>query len=146
MKYGVFSLCTCISTCKNINKFVISTSRSFMNNFSLADSFLRFIESQNDFKEVIIRFQKYVYFPRYSGVCTLQLWDIYKKQKVAKPLYKYKKWYTLQKSRKFALRFFSQKTIHFTLHDFSWNFWDWPLYISKKHDSLRLVTFYTQTI
>ena len=57
-----FAICTCILTCKNINKFVISTSRSFITNFGLAGSFLRFIESQNDFKEVITRFQKYVYF------------------------------------------------------------------------------------
>ena len=70
-----FAIRTCISTCKNINKFVISTSRSFMINFGLADSFLRFIESQNYFKEVITRFQKYVYFPRYKGVRTLQLRD-----------------------------------------------------------------------
>ena len=33
-----------------------------MTNFGLTDSFLRFIESQNDFKEVVTRFQKYVYF------------------------------------------------------------------------------------
>ena len=46
-----------------------------MTNFGLADSFLRFIESQNDFKEVVTRFQKYVYFPRYSGVRTLKLRD-----------------------------------------------------------------------
>ena len=46
-----------------------------MTNFGLAGSFLRFIESQNDFKEVITRFQKYVYFLRYSGVLTLQLRD-----------------------------------------------------------------------
>ena len=46
-----------------------------MTNFGLANSFLRFIESQNDFKEVIILFQKYVYFPRYSGIRTLQLRD-----------------------------------------------------------------------
>ena len=76
MKYGVFChMCTCISTCKNINKFVISTSRSFMANFGLADSFLRFIESQNDFKDLIKLFQKYVYFPRYSRVRMLQLRD-----------------------------------------------------------------------
>ena len=68
-----FAICTCISTCKNVNKFVISTSRSFMTNFGLADSFLIFVEYQNHFQEVITRFQKYVYFPRYSRVCTLQL-------------------------------------------------------------------------
>ena len=72
-----FAICACISTCKNINKFVISTSASFMTNFGLADSFLRFKESQNDFKEVITRSQKYVYFLRYSGVRTLQLRDRY---------------------------------------------------------------------
>ena len=44
-----------------------------MTNFGLADSFLRFIESKNNFKEVITRFQKYMYFPRYIGVLTLQL-------------------------------------------------------------------------
>ena len=48
-----------------------------MTNFGLADSFLRFIESQNDFKEAITPFKKYVYFPRYSGVRTLQLRYIY---------------------------------------------------------------------
>ena len=53
----------------------MSTSRSFMTNFDLADSFLKFIESQNDFKEVITRFQKYVYFPQYIRVRTLQLRD-----------------------------------------------------------------------
>ena len=47
-----------------------------MTNFGLAYSFLRCIESQNDFKEGITRFQKCVYFPRYSGVHTLQLRDI----------------------------------------------------------------------
>ena len=46
-----------------------------MTNFGLAGSFLRFIDSQNNFKEVITRFQKYVYFPRYSGVRMLQLRD-----------------------------------------------------------------------
>ena len=56
-----------------MNKFVISTRRPFMTFFGLADSFLRFIESKNNFKEVITRFQKYVYFPRFIGVLTLQL-------------------------------------------------------------------------
>ena len=58
-----------------MNKFVISTSKSFGTNFIPADSFSRFIESQNGFKEVITRFQKYVFFPRYSRVRTLQLRD-----------------------------------------------------------------------
>ena len=47
-----------------------------MTNFGLADTFLKLIGLQNDFKEVITRFQKYVYFPEYSGVRTLQLRDI----------------------------------------------------------------------
>ena len=46
-----------------------------MTNFGLADSFLRLLESQNDLKEVIRRFKKYVYFPRYSGVRMLQVRD-----------------------------------------------------------------------
>ena len=70
-----FAICTCILTCKNINKFVVSTSTSFMTNFGLADSFLRFIEPQNDCKEVITRLKKYVHFPRYSGVRMLQVRD-----------------------------------------------------------------------
>ena len=78
-----------------------------MTNFGLADAFLRFIESQNDFKEVITSFQNCVYFPRYSGVRTLQVMDIYRKSD------------TLQKARQFALRFYSQKSRHFTLRDFS---------------------------
>ena len=49
-----------------------------MTNFGLADSYLRFIESQNDFKEVVTHFQKYVYFPRYSGVRTVQVRNIQK--------------------------------------------------------------------
>ena len=53
-----FAICNFISTCKNINKIFLSTSRSFMTNFGLADSFLRFIEFQNDFKEVVTCFQK----------------------------------------------------------------------------------------
>ena len=80
-----FAICTCIPTFKNINKCVISISRSFMINFVLADSFLRFIESQNDFKEVVTHLQKYVYFTWYSGVRALQLRDIYtKSQRVFK--------------------------------------------------------------
>ena len=70
-----FAICTCILTCTNINKFVISTSMSSMTNFGLAGVFLRDIESQNDFKEVITSFQDYMYFPRYSGVRMLQVRD-----------------------------------------------------------------------
>ena len=34
---------------------------------------------------------------------------------------------------------------HFTLRNFSWNFWNWHLYIYKKHDTLCYVTFlYTE--
>ena len=47
-----------------------------MTNFGRSGSFLRFIESQHDFKEAVTRFQKYVYFTRYNGVRTLQLRDI----------------------------------------------------------------------
>ena len=46
-----------------------------MTNFGLADSFLRFIESQNDFKEVVTSFQKCMYFPQCSRVRTIQLRD-----------------------------------------------------------------------
>ena len=46
-----------------------------MTNFGLADSFLRFIESQKDFKEAITSFQKYVNFPQYNRVHTLELRD-----------------------------------------------------------------------
>ena len=46
-----------------------------MTNFGLVDSFLRFIESKNNFKEVVTSFQKYVFLPRYIGVRTLQLRD-----------------------------------------------------------------------
>ena len=53
----------------------MSTSRSFMTNFGLADSFSRFIDLKNDFKEAVTRFQKYVYFPQYIRVRTLQLRD-----------------------------------------------------------------------
>ena len=77
MKYGVFfAICTCISTCKNIHKFVISTSRSLMTNFDLVDLFLRFIGYQNDFKDVGTHFEKYVYFPRYRRVRKLQVRDM----------------------------------------------------------------------
>ena len=48
-----------------------------MTNFGLVDSFLGFIKSQNNFKEAITRFKKYVYFPRYTGVRTLQVRDKY---------------------------------------------------------------------
>ena len=44
-------------------------------NFGLADSFLRFIETKNDFKEMVTRFQKYVFLPRFIGVRTLQIGD-----------------------------------------------------------------------
>ena len=47
-----------------------------MTNFGLEDSFLRFKESQNDFKEAITRFQKYLYFPQYIGLRTLQVRNI----------------------------------------------------------------------
>ena len=62
-----FAICTCISTCKNINKFVISTSRSFMTNYNLADSFLRFIDSQNDFKMWSHVFKSMCTFPDIAG-------------------------------------------------------------------------------
>ena len=61
------AICTIISTCTNVNKFVISTSRSFMTNFFLADSFLSFIKSQNDFKEVITHFKNMCTFPDIAG-------------------------------------------------------------------------------
>ena len=35
---------------------------------------------------------------------------------------------TYQKTRQFPLRFYIQKSIHFTLRDLSWNFWIWHLY------------------
>ena len=35
---------------------------------------------------------------------------------------------TFQKARQFALRFYIQKARHFTLRNFSWNFWSWHLY------------------
>ena len=42
-----------------------------------------------------------------------------KNQKIEKRLYIYRKRDTFQKARQFALRFYSQKGIHFTLQDFS---------------------------
>ena len=45
-----------------------------MTNFGPADSSLRFIESQNDLKEVMTRFQKVCLLsPIYSGVRTLRV-------------------------------------------------------------------------
>ena len=56
-------------------------------------------------------------------------------------IYIYKKPHTFQKSRQFALLFYSQKSGHFTLRDFSCIFFYWHLYIYIKHDTLRYVTF-----
>ena len=39
----------------------------------------------------------------------------------------YKKQHTFQKARQFPLHFCIKKAIHFTLRDFSWNFWSWHL-------------------
>ena len=49
---------------------------------------------------------------------------------------------TFQKARQFPLRFYSQKSIHYTFRDFSWIFWNWHFYIFKKYDTLRYVTFF----
>ena len=48
------------------------TVRSFVTNLGLADSDLRDIEPQNDFKWVVYYFQNYVGFPHYSGVAPVQ--------------------------------------------------------------------------
>ena len=66
---------------------------------------------------------------------------IHKAKKNAKQLYIYIKTDILQKARKCALRFYSQKAWHFTLRNFLWKCWNWYLYIFKKHDTLRYVTF-----
>ena len=52
---------------------------------------------------------------------------IHKKQKL-RNVFIYKKRDTFQKARQFPLRFYIQKAIHFTLRDFSWNFWSWHFY------------------
>ena len=63
-----------------------------------------------------------------------------------KLIYLYKKPDTSQKARQFAYRFYSQKARHFTSRNFSWNCWNWHLYKSKKHYTLRYMTFiYTKT-
>ena len=64
---------------------------------------------------------------------------IHKKQKL-RNVFIYKKPDTFQKSRQFPLRFYIQKSIHFNLRDFSWNFLKLA-FIFKKHDTLRHVTF-----
>ena len=53
----------------------------------------------------------------------------------------YKKPDTLQKARQFALRFYWQKARHFTSRNYLWSFWNRHLYIYKKHDTSRFVTF-----
>ena len=65
--------------------------------------------------------------------CTLY---IYKKQDKYQNVHIYK-----QEVRQFVLRFFSQKSRHFTLRDFSCFFKNWHVYMYKKHDTLRYVTF-----
>ena len=49
---------------------------------------------------------------------------------------------TLQKSGQFALCFYIQNSWHFTLRDFSWNFWSWNLYTKSWHFALRDVFIY----
>ena len=56
-------------------------------------------------------------------------------------IYMCKKPDTLQKARQYALHFYSQKSRHFTLRNFSLKLRSWHLYIFKKHDTLRYVTF-----
>ena len=48
--------------------------------------------------------------------------------KNAKRLYIHREQDTLQKARQFPLRFYIQKSWHFTSIDFLWNFWSWHLY------------------
>ena len=67
---------------------------------------------------------------------------IYIKQKNCKTFIYIQKPDTLQKARQFPLRFYSQKYGHFMLRNFSRNFWNWHLYIYKKHNTLRYVDFY----
>ena len=50
------------------------------------------------------------------------------KAKELRNFFIYKKPDTFQKARQFPSRFYIQKAIHFTLRDFSWNFWSWHLY------------------
>ena len=50
----------------------------------------------------------------------------------------------MQKARQFELRFYSQKSGHFMLRDFSLLILHWHLYIYKKHETLRYMTFYIQ--
>ena len=67
---------------------------------------------------------------------------IYTKKKKCKTfIYIYNNPDSFQKARQFTLRFCSQKSIHFTLRNSSWSFWNWYLNIYKKHDTLRYVTF-----
>ena len=56
-------------------------------------------------------------------------------------IYIYKKLDTFQKSRQFTLLFYSKNARHFTLRDFSWNYWNWHLYKYKNHDTLSYMTF-----
>ena len=62
-------------------------------------------------------------------------------------IYIYKKHDTLQKSKQFQLRFYLQKSRHFPLCNFLWNFWNWLIHIYKKYHTLHYVTFlYTKSL
>ena len=71
---------------------------------------------------------------------------IQKTKKIKTFIYIYKNPDNFQTARQFALRFYSQKSRHFTLYHFSWNLWKWNLFIYKKQYTLRYVTFlYTKS-
>ena len=71
---------------------------------------------------------------------------IYRKsKKKLRNVFKYKKPDTFQKAKQFLLRFYIQKANHLTLRDFLEMF-EVGIYICKKHDTLRYVTFlYTKS-
>ena len=46
-----------------------------------------------------------------------------------------------EKRKTICVTFYSQKTRHFKLRNFSWNVWNWHLYLYKKHETMRYVTF-----
>ena len=70
---------------------------------------------------------------------------IYTKSKKNSKRFIYKKQDTFQKARQFPLRFYIQKSRLLTLRDFH-EIFEIAIYIYKKHDTLRYVTFlYTKS-
>ena len=113
------------------NIFIASVSSQYLGFFlnpSVNRLFLLFVYLRTFRKNkcYIYIYEKYNNCHNRKRMCTYLY--IYKKQKKLPNVFIHKLIYTSQKSGHFPLCFYVQNNIHFTLRNFSWNFWSCHLY------------------